>query len=464
MEENRDPRPSGSRSPSPRAVRPTSPETVRSPQGETDAIALKLAASKRARRRRSLGSILRASKPPQPPGKGKGRADELAIEEDDDEDEAHGGLVVGPEPDDIAAYNAAKGDPIKLYHHLGNGRQEQEGEEDDPTLESEYVWDVLFENQRGIYLLGKGFFSSRSLLPADPSAFTRPTTELFNASSFSIVDPAKGKAKTQAAGFQVEGSSRPSQGLEQPNPGVSHVHGKKLGQQRPHHNAKAVPSRSNKTSYTLETLQPPLPEWEYLTPWMINMRLGTDEAGWRYNAWFKKKGWSSHAGPVGWGGWVRRREWVRLRYIEAQGPNQREKRENTNKSPVEDGEDRPQARSPRHVSKLSEVMRSERPEDNVQNLLKTMAGLALDRRRLEQWDTWLDAEGDSSEGRRRLREICNEAEAFELLKHQFTYSTSFPTFTSLLRSHGIMPSADSASTSAAPTEPSKRTSPASPHS
>lgn len=54
-------------------------------------------------------------------------------------------------------------------------------------------------------------------------------------------------------------------------------------------------------------------EWEYLIFWMVNMCIGIDELGWRYNVWFRKKGWSSYVGNLGWWGWVRRREWVRLR-------------------------------------------------------------------------------------------------------------------------------------------------------
>ena len=74
-------------------------------------------------------------------------------------------------------------------------------------------------------------------------------------------------------------------------------------------------TRSIRTAYDLHTFQTPSPRWKWITTWMMNMRNGTDENGWRYNVVFKKNGWRSHAGPGGVNGYVRRREWVRLRCL-----------------------------------------------------------------------------------------------------------------------------------------------------
>lgn len=48
---------------------------------------------------------------------------------------------------------------------------------------------------------------------------------------------------------------------------------------------------------------------------MANMRLDADEQGFRYNLWFHRRGWRPHAGRLNWWGWVRRREWLRLRVL-----------------------------------------------------------------------------------------------------------------------------------------------------
>ncbi|WOO80609.1 Sporulation-specific protein 73 [Vanrija pseudolonga] len=123
----------------------------------------------------------------------------------------------------------------------------------------EYVWEVMYENQRGIYILGKSWYSARGLLPSDPSGFTLPM----------------------------------------------HLAGDKDKSKR----------KTIKTGYDLETYQTPTPAWVWLTPWMVNMRSNTDEQGWRYNLWFHQKGWKQHSGWLNWWGWVRRREWVRLRAL-----------------------------------------------------------------------------------------------------------------------------------------------------
>lgn len=107
-----------------------------------------------------------------------------------------------------------------------------------------------------------------------PSAFTRPDHTAPITSSFAVADPSQ-------------------------NPTVQPVKSSKKYLRKVQ--AKStIPTQSNRTSYTLETYQPPSPEWEYLTPWMVNMRTGTDELGWRYNAWFRKK--DGTAMPETWAG------------------------------------------------------------------------------------------------------------------------------------------------------------------
>ena len=101
------------------------------------------------------------------------------------------------------------------------------------------------------------------------------------------------------------------------------------------------------------------------------MRPGTDESGWRYNYWFKSNGWKSHAGLAGWGGWVRRREWVRLRCLNPE-------------EEVLDGPKEPELDVGPHQS-LGQVMK----KNEVDGIVKALSKLALDRQKLETWDVWL---------------------------------------------------------------------------
>ncbi|WWD17251.1 hypothetical protein CI109_101689 [Kwoniella shandongensis] len=387
---------------------PSTPTTSKSTPAESDAITSSLA----ARRRRSLGSIFREHKTEHgttgpiastsASTKQKGRriaGNEQAIreeqeqeqdldEDDDEQEENEEAMRVATI--DFEAYTKAIGDPVKLMRRGGGAEGDAEEvnlEEVGGELAPEYVWDVLFENQRGIFFAGTGYFSSRGLLPADPSPFTRPSDHLPSASSFSITHPS-GSKHVQPAGH-VEGSNQ-------------HQHHRKgKGKNKPSKEVGKL-GRSNKTSYTLETYQPPLPDWEYLTPWMINMRTGTDELGWRYNAWFKKKGWSSHAGPLGWGGWVRRREWVRLRYVvprakmeQGDGKVDLSDRENVEKK----------------AKKLEEVLESNDKVENVASVLSAMGKLSVDRERLEVWGRWLDKAKKDSEAWKRLEELCSDDQA-----------------------------------------------------
>jgi hypothetical protein len=152
-----------------------------------------------------------------------------------------------------------------------------------------------------IYFLGKAYFSSQTLLPADPTPYTLPSQAIPSASSITVVQPATSNPSDPSPAQTGTGDASASSDRAKTSASVSVGDDKTRG------------SRPIDTAYTPETFQPPTPDWEWITPWMANMRLGTDEAGWKYNAWFRGRGWRSHAGPAGWWGWVRRREWVRLR-------------------------------------------------------------------------------------------------------------------------------------------------------
>ena len=219
-----------------------------------------------------------------------------------------------------------------------------------------------------LYLLGKAYFSSQSLFPNEPSAFTVPSHALPSASSFAISAP------DGSVAVQPKQSKR----------------------------KKADDLRPIKTLYTLETFQTPSPAWIYLTPWMINMRTGTDESGWRYNAWFRRKGWRSHAGPAGWAGWVRRREWVRLRCIRPKGTEL-----------AATGEREEEEVDPK--SGLDEVMGSDEVEQNVGSVLKAMGRIPLDRNKIEMWSRWLDEGGSQSIG--RLQRILDDEDAVSDTRH-----------------------------------------------
>ncbi|WVQ72463.1 hypothetical protein IAR50_002015 [Cryptococcus sp. DSM 104548] len=344
-----------------------SPGTSPTDRDETFAIARTLA----ARRRRSLASVLRDFRfqrqelQKQRPGSSSARVEEETGEEDMSEGEGED-EPARVDTIDFEAFKKAVGDPVKIK---GEDGMLVDPEAIGDEMEPEYVWDVLFENQRGTYLLGTAYYSSKTLLPSDPSPFTRPSGSVPTASSLSLKGSPDSPARTMSQ------RSRPK----------SHK-----GQK---------PSQSNKTSYTLDTFQPPLPDWEYLTPWLINMREGTDEQGWRYNACFRKQGWKSHAGNMGWMGWARRREWVRLRRV-------REKVEGASVREVSDLA--LQAR--RKEKKLGEVLSGSK-EQNVSNILKVFGGLPLDRERLELWQKWLEKTRKGGETWTKMEAICQDEEA-----------------------------------------------------
>ncbi|WWC70042.1 uncharacterized protein I206_103986 [Kwoniella pini CBS 10737] len=360
-------------------------KVIKAPKEDIDAIQTSLT----ARRRMSLKSLLGNYKSQNAALKGENHLnpdDDGLIEDeeeiDSNEQDEYFDQTIRIDTIDLEAYQKSKGDPIDILRLDQEGiRKDIKNVEDELNidLQKEYVWDVLFENQRGIYIFGKGYFSAGGLLPADPSAFTRPSDDMPSASSL-------GKKRSKSSAVNDTDPQPSSSGDEQ---------SKKMD--------KKGNQRSNKTSYTLETFQPPLPDWEYVTPWMINMRTGTDELGWRYNAWFKKKGWSSHSGVLGWGGWVRRREWIRLRGVDIRKDHSQIKINEEERDKLE-----------RKGKTLEDILIHDDIEENVQDILVCMGKINLDRQRLELWERWLAhlKQNDDNDGnRKRLIDICEDEKA-----------------------------------------------------
>jgi hypothetical protein len=134
---------------------------------------------------------------------------------------------------------------------------------------------------------------------------------------------------------------------------------------------------------------------------------GTDEMGWRYNAWFKMRGWRSKAGTAGWGGWVRRREWMRLRRAIARDTSDEE---DTRASDTEDEAQNGKGRS----KSLKQVLGSGPDADrDLVAMIKEIETVRLDREKLEIWKRWLDDLDVNS--RYRLQELLDDAESVSLL-------------------------------------------------
>ncbi|KAK1924269.1 hypothetical protein DB88DRAFT_489644 [Papiliotrema laurentii] len=285
---------------------------------------------------------------------------------------------------------------ISVECRTEEGVSEEGGE---PGTKQEYVWDVLFENQRGLYILGRAYFSSRSLLPADPSAYTLPAHSLPSASSFTVAQPRANGGITSQTEERVDAKRS---------------------------RKEETGRRKIKTAYTLDTFQTPSPSWIWITPWMANMRVGTDEAGWRYNYWFKSKGWKSHAGLAGWGGWVRRREWVRLRCLSTE-------------------EVLPAPKDPEDQVDVDESLGKVIREAQVEGLVKALSKSPLDRQRMDTWEKWLQDAG--REDKDMLKSMLEEEEALHELSRSFTYRSTFTSLLELLERDGILsgpsPSGDS---------------------
>jgi hypothetical protein len=251
-----------------------------------------------------------------------------------------------------------------------------------------------------IYFLGKAYFSSQTLLPADPTPYTLPSQAIPSASSITVVQPATSNPSDPSpaqTGQTGTGDASASSDRAKTSASVSVGDDKTRG------------SRPIDTAYTPETFQPPTPDWEWITPWMANMRLGTDEAGWKYNAWFRGRGWRSHAGPAGWWGWVRRREWVRLRrmkqkeeVLQVDEAAKVERLEREDESSEDDSADR--------LDKaLQESEGGEDVGELVGAVLRVMGTIPLDRRKMEVWQAWLGKVDDKSKV--KLQDVLDEPRA-----------------------------------------------------
>ncbi|KIP11951.1 hypothetical protein PHLGIDRAFT_82488, partial [Phlebiopsis gigantea 11061_1 CR5-6] len=74
-------------------------------------------------------------------------------------------------------------------------------------------------------------------------------------------------------------------------------------------------SRSNQPSLSLSTYPLPDGSWRWVSrEWMVDMRGDgqTQYDGFEYNWVFRAKNWRPFVGALSAGGWVRRRRWVRL--------------------------------------------------------------------------------------------------------------------------------------------------------
>lgn len=224
----------------------------------------------------------------------------------------------------------------------------------------------MYENQRGMSLFGKKWYSANSLLPSDPTAYTLPT-ELPGVTTVSASERTK-RAKLARLRGHARGRSTSTSAIPDSRDTSSSSADTKASQPLAHKR------KTNDTGYDLKTYQTPSPEWIWLTPWMVNMRLDADEQGFRYNLWFHRRGWRSHAGRLNWWGWVRRREWLRLRVLLPSTKLERE---------VEGIE----GSAKEWPATLDEVMARPHP---VRAMVKLLVVELLDRERLECFFQWWD--------------------------------------------------------------------------
>ncbi|BEJ13040.1 hypothetical protein CspHIS471_0302140 [Cutaneotrichosporon sp. HIS471] len=255
-----------------------------------------------------------------------------------------------------------------------------------------YAWEVMYENQRGITMFGKSWYSSNSLQPWDPTTFTLPLTV---EGDFILERPkATDTPPLQELDYEDDGCNDEW-------PKNRKVHAKR---------------KSIKTGYTLGTYQPPSPQWMWLTPWMADMRLDTDHQGWRYNLWFHTRQWAPHPGRFNWWGWVRRREWVRLRALLPPEVEPREVDEEV-----------------KEPGTLDEVLNSDHP---VANIARNLASQALDREKLALWERWV-SEG-SAVARHRIAELFEDQEKLVFIARAFLYPTARKAFYANLVQRGIV--------------------------
>lgn len=175
-----------------------------------------------------------------------------------------------------------------------------------------------YRSRHSIMFMGTPHFSKSTLFPFDPKAYTVPIHALKPVRAFPTTDrsasadpPPHNTLKSRPFALHRRKRDQGEHLHQQYN--KAHAYSELKHTLRRHEHDK----KSMTTMYDLHTFQPPSSHWIWLTPWLVNMRQDgvTDERGWEYNYIFRKRGWGPDVGRSGWGGWVRRRMWVRLRSL-----------------------------------------------------------------------------------------------------------------------------------------------------
>ena len=89
---------------------------------------------------------------------------------------------------------------------------------------------------------------------------------------------------------------------------------------------------------------------------------------------------------MGWAGWVRRREWVRLRCIKPE------------EKLLEVPADQRDEKASGEQGSLKGILQSDDLQDNARELSRILGRIKLDRQKLGLWERWLrDIDGPSKE-------------------------------------------------------------------
>ncbi|KAL5518937.1 hypothetical protein ACEPAH_620 [Sanghuangporus vaninii] len=244
--------------------------------------------------------------------------------------------------------------------------------EQDPSRDKHlYSWAMVYENQRGV----SRRYSSRSLLPRDPPAF-------------SVIAPASSAI-----------NGRPVRKSLQPD---------------------------------ISLVDFPLPDenWRWASKeWMVDMR---DEFvqhdGFEYNWFFRSKGWRSNAGRLNAGAWVRRRRWIRLMERPPLSALQ------SNEESIVHAAKEPKAQIP---VDYNDVWHGD--DEDWSRLRQVMHELGRDGRKLDAWKDWTRAatKSDSSkavaESMSRLLRVHKD----EIL-HSFIYPYSRIQLLTILMKGGLL--------------------------
>jgi hypothetical protein len=172
----------------------------------------------------------------------------------------------------------------------------------------------------------------------------------------------------------------------------------------------------------------------------------TDERGWEYNYWFrsgsgnslwrrtfKKKGqggWGCEIGKLGWGGWVRRRMWVRLRMLTTPDEEEEVLEKNYDEENEDDvpeflsiSPDNSPTQSKVRKDPLPDLSANADPEEDARVVIKTMIEKPLDRERLDLWKTWFgeESKGDpvAKETVKRIKRVLQDEETVSSSGHRY---------------------------------------------